>query len=306
MAVPFHYHSVHSLVSVADCHFREAESGWSYQLHEHNGYELLHCFSGQLSEWINGESVVMSAGDWLLIGPGVRHSTINESNEGFVYFTIHFGIEDAELTHALKNMNYVHLSQRNERLQGWFTELLGRIEHEAGRSGFELGKSMPADSVKTAIIDHFSALAKQSIQLIAQQLVLHALERATAEEGERQQASRKRLKASEVELAHRIQQRLHDAVTTTDEIGAIARQLFISRSHCNEVFRKVYGIAPKRYLGLMKQSKAEELLLHTGMSAEAIGILLGFSSLSAFSRQFKRWTAQSPQQFRLSPDRERG
>ncbi|SDW34280.1 AraC family transcriptional regulator [Paenibacillus sp. CF384] len=293
MVIPFHYRMLRSVLAVADCHLREVDAGWSYQLHEHSGYELLHCYSGQLTEWIHGDPVVMSAGEWLLIGPGVKHSTINESNLGFVYFSVHFGIEDPELTHALKDMNYVHLSQRIERLQEEFADLLGYIKRN------QPSETDTLHAPPTVNVDSYDVLAKYNVQLSIQSLVLHAVELAMKQAGNGVQASRKRLHASEVELAHVIQQKLIEAVYTDLEINQIAKQLFISRSHCNEVFKKVYGIAPKRFLGVMKQRKAEELLVQSRHAVESIGEMLGFASLSAFSRQFKRWTTLSPQEYRL-------
>ncbi|SFS83632.1 AraC family transcriptional regulator [Paenibacillus sp. BC26] len=293
MVIPFHYHTLRSVIAVADCHLREVEAGWSYQLHEHSGYELLHCYKGQLSEWIHGESVVMAAGDWLLIGPGVKHSTINETNSGFVYFSVHFGIEDPELTNALKDMNYVHLTQRFGQLEEEFADLLGLIKrNDPSETDVELA-ALPVN------VDGFGVLAKYSIQLSVQRLVLQALQLTTMQTGSGVQSNRKRLHASEVELAHVIQQKLLEAIGTGLEINQIAKQLFISRSHCNEVFKKVYGIAPKRFLGLMKQRRAEELLVQSRHAVETIGEMLGFASLSAFSRQFKRWTSLSPQEYRL-------
>ncbi|SEN16592.1 AraC family transcriptional regulator [Paenibacillus sp. OV219] len=301
LITPFHFHSMRSLTALYNCHFREVEAGWSYQLHEHSGYELLHCAYGQMGEWIHGESVVLHPGDWLFIGPGVKHSTINESSQPFAYFSVHFGIDDAELTNALKELHFAHLSCREERLQHMFAELLDQMRANSaieteGLSGL-------------VTIDRLPPVVRQTFMLTVQQLVINAVGLVLAEDRDtqhaQQQPGRKKLNAAEVKLAHGIQQKLLEAVYTSATINEIAQQYFISRSHCNEVFKKVYGIAPKHYLSIMKQRAAEELLLHSGASAGEIAEKLGFTSLSSFSRQFRRWTTISPLQFRSDRDRHR-
>ncbi|AZN40595.1 helix-turn-helix domain-containing protein [Paenibacillus albus] len=291
---PFQFQSMRSLIALHNCHFREVEAGWSYQLHEHSGYELLHCAYGQINEWIHGESVLLHPGDWLFIGPGVKHSTINESSQPFAYFSVHFSMDDEELTNALKELHFAHLSGGEERrLQPMFAALFDQLREN---------NSVQPDRERGQItIDGFASVARQTFMLTVQQLVINAIGLvlvARDKEHVRQQPGRKKLQAAEVELAHGIQQKLLDAVYTPMTINEIAQQYFISRSHCNEVFKRVYGIAPKQYLSIMKQRAAEELLLHSDASAGEIAEKLGFTSLSSFSRQFRRWTAASPQQFR--------
>ncbi|MDF2670015.1 MAG: hypothetical protein K0R67_2321 [Paenibacillus sp.] len=104
---------------------------------------------------------------------------------------------------------------------------------------------------------------------------------------------------SELSLAHAIEQRLNEAVFTSETIESVARQLFISRNRCNLLFQKVYGLPPHRYLSLLKMKKAKELILRSDSSLEEIGDSLGFSCASSFSRQFRRWTGYAPMQFRL-------
>jgi AraC-like DNA-binding protein len=52
----------------------------------------------------------------------------------------------------------------------------------------------------------------------------------------------------------------------------------------------------------VRQREAQKHLRNTKVSISEVAFLLGFSELSAFSRAFKRWTGESPGQFRAKLD----
>jgi AraC-like DNA-binding protein len=232
-------------------------------------------------EWIHGESIEMKCGDWLVISPGVSHSTINISKDALAYFSMHFDIEDVEIRNELKNMNFVHLRGPFSKLQNLFTDL----QREIGEGSTENGDLNTNQKllVQSIILRLFQEVL-QLIDLPSERIVLH----------------NKMLNIGEIELATTIERMLNAHMDSTITIHGIAEQLYISRSHCNEVFKKVYGIAPRAYLSMLKVKKAEALLLHSGLSIEAIGEKLGFSCIGSFSRQFRRWTDLSPMQYRNS------
>jgi AraC-like DNA-binding protein len=108
----------------------------------------------------------------------------------------------------------------------------------------------------------------------------------------------KKINVGEIELARRIETILTESVLTNITIQDIAKNFFISRSHCNQVFKKVYGLSPRQYISMLKLTKAKELILRSDLSMETVSDQLGFSCISSFSRQFRRWTAFSPMQFK--------
>ncbi|SVD29225.1 uncharacterized protein METZ01_LOCUS382079, partial [marine metagenome] len=48
----------------------------------------------------------------------------------------------------------------------------------------------------------------------------------------------------------------------------------------------------------LQVSLAIDYLRDTGLSVEAVAVLLNYHDSSSFRRAFKRWTAMTPQQFR--------
>lgn len=232
-------------------------------------------------EWIHGESIEMKCGDWLLISPGVSHSTINVSKDALAYFSMHFDLEDVEVRNELNSLNFVHLGGPFSKLQNLFKD----IQRVIGRRSTEN--------------DDLTTIQKLLFQSTILQLFVEILNLVSLP-NDRIVLHNKILNIEEIELAHTIERKLHEFMDTTITIHGVAQELYISRSHCNEVFKKVYGIAPRQYLSMLKLKKAEALILHSGLSMEVISEKLGFSCLGSFSRQFRRWTDLSPLQYRNS------
>jgi AraC-like DNA-binding protein len=112
------------------------------------------------------------------------------------------------------------------------------------------------------------------------------------------------------ELANRIRSRLQAIVSQTfkrDEAAAsdkhygiddIAEELGISVSHCNRVFRHVYGLSPRTYLSELVLHEAKLLLADPQLAVQTISSVLGYRDIAHFSRQFKRWAGVSPSDYR--------
>lgn len=82
-------------------------------------------------------------------------------------------------------------------------------------------------------------------------------------------------------------------------------KLMASHSGCSEsnfyrLFTKETGIAPMTYFLKLKVSSAETLLMDTNLSISQIALKLGFSDPYYFSRLFKKFTGQSPRNWRNS------
>lgn len=89
-----------------------------------------------------------------------------------------------------------------------------------------------------------------------------------------------------------------DEERSRETVAAVTAGLGYSASSCNRIFRSVYGMSPRQYLSALKLKKAKLLLMEPELSVEAISIRLGYKDIAHFSRQFKRWTGESPGKFR--------
>jgi AraC-like DNA-binding protein len=80
-------------------------------------------------------------------------------------------------------------------------------------------------------------------------------------------------------------------------IQDIARELGISTSYCNKVFKRIYKMSPRQYLSFKKLHEAKSLLLQSNLKLEQISNLLGYHDVAHFSRQFKKWSGMTPRQY---------
>jgi AraC family transcriptional regulator len=99
------------------------------------------------------------------------------------------------------------------------------------------------------------------------------------------------------DVAHAIEEKLSLGLCEEASVAGVAKELNLSRSQCSKLFSKVYGLSPRQYVSRQKLNLAKELLVTTNLPMTDIAEKLGFHSASHFSRQFRRWTGQSPSEF---------
>lgn len=74
----------------------------------------------------------------------------------------------------------------------------------------------------------------------------------------------------------------------------LAREAGISRSLFAERFLSATGTTPARYLTELRMRLAVQYIADEGVALEKVAFRLGYSSLAAFSRAFKRITGKAP------------
>ncbi|MFC0397928.1 helix-turn-helix domain-containing protein [Paraburkholderia rhizosphaerae] len=97
----------------------------------------------------------------------------------------------------------------------------------------------------------------------------------------------------------------HDKVTLT----ALGRACGLSPSHFAREFKQSTGLPPHRWALKNKVSRAQDMLLHSGLTLPAIAFACGFVDQSHLGRWFKRLTGLSPkawQRLHLDGDRTPG
>jgi AraC-like DNA-binding protein len=65
------------------------------------------------------------------------------------------------------------------------------------------------------------------------------------------------------------------------------------------------GVSFSEILGRSAAARARSLLAHSGEDIKTISVQLGYRDPSSFSRAFRRWTGQSPHEYRQQHRRHR-
>jgi AraC-like DNA-binding protein len=83
-------------------------------------------------------------------------------------------------------------------------------------------------------------------------------------------------------------------------IPDLVRHLGFSRSHLFTIFRSATGMTPNDYLLRLRLGEAQRLLARQRDSITVIALRTGFSSSQYFSSVFRKYTGQTPQDFRAT------
>lgn len=80
-------------------------------------------------------------------------------------------------------------------------------------------------------------------------------------------------------------------------VERMAHSLGYHRTHLTKIFRKVTGLSPMQYLLQVRMERAKELL-HSGLTIEQVAASSGYPDPLYFSRQFRKYTGQTPTEYR--------
>lgn len=81
-------------------------------------------------------------------------------------------------------------------------------------------------------------------------------------------------------------------------LTAISKNYYISEEHLIRIFKAQTGTTPYNYYRRHKLIKSSQLLIYTDASIKGIALCFGYSSLSAYSSQFKKVFGISPSEYR--------
>ena len=87
-----------------------------------------------------------------------------------------------------------------------------------------------------------------------------------------------------------IQKHIAESIT----VRALARFVYVSSHRFSRAFKTSFGMPPGRYVIEQRIERAKALLAGSAWSVSEIGLALGFSQTSSFSRAFRRITKISP------------
>lgn len=89
---------------------------------------------------------------------------------------------------------------------------------------------------------------------------------------------------------------------TNVDVKQLVAGLGFSYSNFRRLFRKKTGMSPNEYRISARIQQAKLILAESSLSIKTISAMLGYADPFIFSRQFKKYTGESPRQFRSSEE----
>lgn len=298
-------------IQVFNSIFGSRPAGWSFEKHYHSYCELLHCREGEMSLELEGHTLTLRPGDWLVIKSRVKHRLWNDTERMYTFFHAHFDIDDHGLRELLHAAPYKHVSTGGSsgRISPFLEELGHRLEELLRSRVPEPALRLPSVQQKNRFwIEqlplHGRLVLQAYVTLAIAEIVAQQPAEASGREVSGTEAKGKETAAgaysssAEVDTAHQIARLLDEQVYAQVTITELAARLGMSRTQFTKVFTKVYGISPRQYVSRQKMNAAKVLLMNTDAPIGEISRQLGFSSFNHFSRQFRRWSGQPPSHYR--------
>lgn len=263
---------------------RIQDVNWSMEPNRHENYEMVYMKKGCAVFEISGQSVNLGPNDIVIIKPLQYHKFIVKSESGCEFIVLNFTFENRingeyseipledflNFVSSRETGPYIALkvSQKNEIIV-----LLNRILKE--RESSEPGS------------DFLNYL------LVLELFVL--LSRALKMEWENSIKSKSPKLKELITISINF---IHNNFERDISLGDIARFVFLSPSYFTRAFKEETGMSPINYLLKTRIERARELLKDTGLKISDIALSVGFSNQQRFNEMFKKYTRQTPLQYR--------
>lgn len=269
-------------ITFFSAHKQYVSCNWKGYPSSHTAFEILLILSGEQESIIDQHVYILKENDILLVPPGILHENRCFSNQGMTYFVAHFDIDDPALRYSMiKNgrLIYPHNTSENSSLRLILNEWIFLYDKKNTYS----------------LSDRFLSLE-----------ILSRLMTTLAKISEENKGDKGNMQALSIarSIAETIQHNFNSFFLNENKdknlllIKNIYREINISMSYGLEVFKEIYGISPKEYLDRLKFKESKRLIRNPNISIEFISEQVGYSNVSHFSRQFKKWAGVSPKIYR--------
>lgn len=270
-------------------HLQQVENKWEMPIESHIGFEVNLILKGRQETMMEKNRYLLQAGDIILIPPGFKHANRCISEEGMTYFTAHFNVDDPLFRQEMiKNSKILFPSESEEngklrKVLDYWVEMAGQSREYTTTDRFRL---------QATLFELFGILS----QIVCPAQGQDQNESIPPTSVQYAKAIAEAIKASFNPYSSMDEETLEKKLSIEDIVSSLG----ISSGYGLEVFRKVFGMSPRQYLSDLKLHEAKVLIAQPDLPLKKIASLLGYSHLSHFSRQFKRWTGMSPLQYRQS------
>lgn len=272
--------SVQSIITVWHFHLKNQTSANDI----HNHPEILYVDKGQHALQIDGQTLVLEAGQMVIYGPNSLHCGPVESSATIDIVSFE---TDSPLLTPFYNRIITLSSQQRAMLSQIITDgtdLFDRLRHQYG------------------LIDlpHHTQIQGVELQMLKNRLELFLINLCMAPE-----CNQSGILATNTENAKQVQfQKMLDYMQANLSgqitLDGLSQHLAISASSATKLCHDCCGQTPINCFIRLKITEAKRLICESSLNFSQIAEALGYNSVHYFSAQFKKQTGQTPSEYAAS------
>lgn len=234
-------------------------------------HALLMQLAGEVDFRHAGQTLVLHAGEMVLMRRSTAVEFERRGDEGNVFDSLIFCIKDELLTEFLTTQN-VSIPPQNDELPvrvGQMDDFLTAFA-ESLRPFFDNPKSVNPGLLRLKLMEMFYEIMEHHQGMFRQMLQLH--------------------RPARIDI-HRVVEQHYSSPITIEEMAYLSGR---SLSSFKRDFQTAYGTTPARWIREHRLLKARDLLSRSAISVSEVCYSLGFENLAHFSQLFKRRFGVSP------------
>ena len=247
--------------------------------HFHSTYEAYYLLSGERYFFIKDRTVLLKAGDFILIQPNVLHKTTNAAQPEHEKIILNF--REA----FLPCINGSFLKTLHKAFQDDYLIIHFSMHYKIQFEDYLLKIVNEAQELKNGYDNMIQSLIVQLLVFISRYL-----EQSKPNIPEYQNPMHERIS----QIVRYININYKKDLT----LQYVADRFFISPFYLSRTFKDVTGFSFVQYVNSLRIKEAKKLLQETSLKVYTIAERVGFGSITHFNRIFKEVTSHSPLYYR--------
>ena len=246
------------------------DSDWHSTLHTHPFTELFYVVDGKGEFNIQGQRFPVKPNDFVIINPQVEHTELSSPDEPLEYIVLGInGLSFSNLTPVSEGGHpFSFFNLRDEQKD--ILRYLNAILQEA-----------TSQSMSYELVCH------NLLEILLIKILRH--QHFDLEVGKQSKATK------DISfIKHYLETYYHESIQLED----LASMTHLSRFYISHSFKKEIGMSPMEYLIDIRIKESKILLRTTNYSISQVADIVGFTTPTYFSKQFRKSTGISPTDYR--------
>ena len=246
------------------------DSDWHSTLHTHPFTELFYVVDGKGEFNIQGQRFPVKPNDFVIINPQVEHTELSSPDEPLEYIVL-----------GIRGLSFSNLTPVSEGGHPFSFFNLRDEQKDILRYLNAMVQEATSQSMRYELVCH------NLLEILLIKILRH--QHFDLEVGKQSKATK------DISfIKHYLETYYHESIQLED----LASMTHLSRFYISHSFKKEIGMSPMEYLIDIRIKESKILLRTTNYSISQVADIVGFTTPTYFSKQFRKSTGISPTDYR--------